>query len=132
MRQSGTFRTLVRASALILTASLLSLALVPAATAGIVSTEAAMAMEERTARIERINSVLARDNVRDQMIRLGVDPQDAAARLAALSDSELQQLETRMEKLPAGADGALEVLGIVMLVLLVLELVGITDVFKSI
>jgi hypothetical protein len=37
-----------------------------------------------------------------------------------------------MNELPAGADGALTVLGIVLLVLLVLELVGVTDVFKSI
>jgi hypothetical protein len=48
-----------------------------------------------------------------------------------LSDSELQELEARMDELPAGADSALTVLGIVLLVLLVLELVGVTDVFKS-
>jgi hypothetical protein len=88
-------------------------------------------MQERTARIERVSEVLARDNVRDQLIRLGVDPSAAAARIAALSDSELQQLEARMAELPAGADGALTVLGILLLVLLVLELVGVTDVFKS-
>jgi hypothetical protein len=69
--------------------------------------------------------------VRDQLIRLGVDPNAAAARIAALSDSELQQLEARMAELPAGADGALTVLGILLLVLLVLELLGVTDVFKS-
>jgi hypothetical protein len=88
-------------------------------------------MQERTARIERIHSVLARDSVQSQMVRLGVDPAAAAARIASLSDSELQQLEARMDELPAGANGGLEVLGIVLLVLLVLELVGVTDIFKS-
>ena len=83
------------------------------------------------AQIERISTVLAQEQVRDQLIRYGVDPQDAALRVAALSDSELQTLEQRISDLPAGANGALEVIGIVMLVLLILELVGVTDIFKS-
>jgi hypothetical protein len=125
MRQS------VTTIAMILAATLLTLGVVPAADAGIISTEAAIQMQEREARIERVNSVLARANVQSRMIRLGVDPEVAAARIASLSDTELQQLESRMDELPAGADGALTVLGIVLLVLLVLELVGVTDVFKS-
>jgi len=125
MRQS------VRTIAVLLSANMIALGFVQSAGAGVVSTEAAIEMQERTARIERVNEVLARDNVREQMIRLGVDPETAVARIASLSDSELRQLESRMSELPAGADSALTVLGIVLLVLLVLELVGVTDVFKS-
>jgi hypothetical protein len=125
MRQS------VKAIALLLAANLVTIGFVQSAGAGVISTEAAIEMQEREARIERINSVLARDSVQSRMIRLGVNPDVAAARIASLSDSELQQLEVRMDELPAGADGALTVLGIVLLVLLVLELVGVTDVFKS-
>jgi hypothetical protein len=88
--------------------------------------------QERTARIERITAVLERDTVQRQLVALGVNPADARQRVAALSDSELQSLEQRMDELPAGADGALTVLGIVLLVLLVLELLGVTDVFKAI
>ena len=127
-------RLSVKTIAIILAANLLTLGFVQSAGAGVISTEAAIEMQqmqERTARIERINSVLARDSVQSQMIRLGVQPDVAAARIASLSDSELQQLEARMDELPAGADSALTVLGIVLLVLLVLELVGVTDVFKS-
>lgn len=125
MRQS------VKTIAIILAANLVTLGLVQSAGAGVISTEAAIEMQEREARIERISSVLARDSVQSRMIRLGVNPDQAAARIASLSDSELQQLEARMDELPAGADGALTVLGIVLLVLLVLELVGVTDIFKS-
>lgn len=125
MRQS------VKTIAIILAANLVTLGLVQSAGAGVISTEAAIEMQEREARIERIGSVLARDSVQSRMIRLGVNPDQAAARIASLSDSELQQLEARMDELPAGADGALTVLGIVLLVLLVLELVGVTDIFKS-
>lgn len=124
-------RLSVKTIVMILAANLVTLGLVQSAGAGVISTEAAIEMQERTARIERINSVLARDSVQSRMISLGVAPDVAAARIASLSNSELQQLEARMDELPAGADGALTVLGIVMLVLLVLELVGVTDIFKS-
>ena len=127
MRQSRSARTVV----LLLAANLVTLGFAHSAGAGVIGTEAAIEIKERTARIERINSVLARDSVQSQMIRLGVDPDAAASRIANLTDSELQQLEARMDELPAGANGALEVLGIVLLVLLVLELVGVTDIFKS-
>lgn len=122
-KKAGTITTLVAVP-------LLALGFVQPAGAGIVSTEAAMQMDERSARIDRINSVLARDSVQAQLVKLGVDPADAERRVASLSDSELLRLGQRMDELPAGA-GALEVLGIVLLVLLVLELVGVTDVFKS-
>jgi hypothetical protein len=125
MRQS------VKTIAILVAANLLTLGLFESAGAGVISTEAAIEIDERTARIERINSVLARDSVQSQMVRLGVQPDVAAARIASLSDSELAELEARMDELPAGADSALTVLGIVLLVLLVLELVGVTDIFKS-
>ena len=121
----------VRSLAVVMMAHLVALGLAPSAHAAVVGTEAAIVSHERTERIERINSVLARDEVRRQLERLGVNPADASARVAALSDAELLALEERMQELPAGA-GALEVLGIVLLVLLVLELVGVTDVFKAI
>jgi hypothetical protein len=115
----------------LLTASLISLGLLQSAFGAVVSTERAMQMSERTAQIERISAILAEQQIRDQLVRFGVDPQDAATRVAALSDSELQALDLRIGELPAGANGALEVIGIVMLVLLILELVGVTDIFKS-
>jgi hypothetical protein len=115
----------------LLSASLISLGLLQSAFGAVVSTETAMQMSERSAHIERIGAILAEQQVRDQLVRFGVNPQDAALRVAALSDSELLALDQRIGELPAGANGALEVIGIVMLVLLILELVGVTDIFKS-
>ena len=115
----------------LISASLISLGLLQSASGAVVSTESAMQMAQRTAQIERVSALLAEQQVRDQLIRYGVDPQDATLRVAALSDSELQALDQKISELPAGANGALEVIGIVMLVLLILELVGVTDIFKS-
>ena len=49
---------------------------------------------------------------------------------AALSDSELVQLSENIDQAPAGA-GVVEVVGIVFIVLIILELVGVTDIFKK-
>jgi hypothetical protein len=65
------------------------------------------------------------------MVRLGVDPQTAVNRISALTPAELEQLRHQITTLPAGGD-ALAVIGVVFLVLLILELVGVTDIFKKI
>ena len=59
---------------------------------------------DRRATIERINVVLARSEVRQELERLGVDPDDATARVAALNDQELVLLADNLEGLPAGGD----------------------------
>lgn len=116
--------------AMLVAANLVTLGFAQSAHAGVVGTQAAIEAQERSDRLARINAVLARDNVQQQLVRFGVDPADARQRIANLNDRELAALEQRMDELPAGA-GAIEVLGIVLLVLLVLELVGVTDVFKA-
>jgi hypothetical protein len=116
----------------LLTAGLISLGPVQYAAGEIVGTENAMQLHERSSQIDRISRTLSQQQVREQLTRLGVDPAAAIQRVAALSDSELQVLEQRLGDLPAGAGGVLEVVGIVMVVLLILELLGVTDVFKAI
>lgn len=110
----------------------LSLSLVAnTATAGVIGTQQAMGAELRAAKETRVRSSIARADVRQAMQRLGVNPVDADARIASLSDAELLQLEGELDRLPAGGD-ALAVIGVVFLVLLILELVGVTNVFTRI
>jgi hypothetical protein len=77
-----------------------------------------------------VSAALARDQVRGQMTALGVDPAVVEARVARLTDPELRSLADRMEQMPAGGD-ALAVIGIVFVVLIILELVGVIDIFKK-
>ena len=44
---------------------------------------------------------------------------------------EISQLQNHLNDLPAGG-GAIEVIGIVFIVILILELVGVIDIFKKI
>jgi Family of unknown function (DUF6627) len=120
-------------NALILAMSLnlVSLGCIPVAQAAVIGTPTFSQSLSRDAQIQRINGFLARDSVRAQMIGLGVDPADAQARVAALTDSELAVLDQRIDSMPAGGD-ILAVIGIVFVVLLILELVGVINIFKKI
>lgn len=80
---------------------------------------------------ERVDAFLAREDVKRQFEALGVDPAEAASRVAGLTESELQQLSGRIDSLPAGA-GAVELVLLVLIVLLILELAGAIDIFKKI
>ncbi len=72
---------------------------------------------------------MASDAVQEQLIALGVSPEDAMARVAALSAEELQLLAQQMDEMPAG--GILGVLGVILVVLIVLEVIGVTNVFTK-
>lgn len=111
--------------------NLVTLGWAPAAHAEVVSTAAFNQSLTRDARIAHINNFLAQDNVRGQLVGLGVDPKDAQARVASLTDAELATLNERIDTLPAGGASVFVVLGVVFLVLVILELVGVINVFKS-
>jgi len=80
---------------------------------------------------ERLIAALERSDVRAQLASLGVNPLDAKARVAALTDEEAAQLAARMDNLPAGADGGalLGAIVLIFLVLLLTDILGFTHVF---
>jgi len=100
------------------------------AQAELVTTLQAVEASARTQDLAAVNAALAREEVRAQFALLGVEPTQVESRVAALTDSELRTLAGQMAEMPAGAD-ALAVIGIVFLVLLILEAVGVIDVFKK-
>jgi hypothetical protein len=115
----------------IVSVAIVSLGFVPVASAGIVTTAEAIAAGDRAAQIDEINALLARADVADRLVAHGVETAQVASRLAGLSDAEIALLHGNIEEQIAGSD-ALGVIGTVFLVLLILELVGVTDIFKSI
>jgi hypothetical protein len=100
------------------------------AQAGVIGTLQAVESQNRAADLATVNSALARQQVRAQLGAMGVDAAQVDSRIAAMTDAELRSLAGEIENLPAGAD-ALAVIGIVFLVLLILEAVGVLDIFKS-
>jgi hypothetical protein len=117
--------------ALLLAASVFASSMQSAAYAGVISTQQYLSAIDRDATLARIDTVLAREEVRSRLEQLGVDPAATGERIAALTDQELQLLADNLENLPAGGN-LLAVVGIVFVVLLILELVGVIDIFKKI
>lgn len=101
------------------------------ANAAIIPTETAIEITNRQHQIDRVNDLLARDTVQSVLVDLGVNPDDASARVQSLTDAELQTLENRLAELPAGGVGFVEVVGIVAIVLIVLELLHVTNFFAE-
>ncbi|MEE4146557.1 MAG: PA2779 family protein [Halieaceae bacterium] len=103
--------------------------------AAVVSTGDAHAMEQSATgtsmRLAEVRSLMARHDVQQAMVQLGVDPVEAELRVAALSDPELAQLQGQLEQLPAGGS-LLGLIGAVFVVLLILEITGVIDIFKKV
>jgi hypothetical protein len=81
---------------------------------------------------ERIEALLAKDEVRAQLVKLGIDPAEAAARIGALTPAELRQIAGQLDQLPAGAGGIETALIImsVFLFLIILDAFGVVNVFN--
>ena len=101
------------------------------ALAATVATETLIQLQEHSKTLARGEREMTRERVSAALIELGVEAKAARERVATLTDEELRQLQTHLDSLPAGGS-ALAVVGIVFLVLLILELVGVTDIFKKI
>lgn len=100
----------------------LTLALPLPAQAALVASDAALDHQ-------RIASLLERAEVQAQLRAYGVDPAEAGARAAALTDAEAAQLVSNMDRLPAGGIGIVGAIVLVFLVLLVTDILGYTKVF---
>jgi hypothetical protein len=113
----------------VLSVTLINMGMVSAASAAIIDTSA-IVTTDRAADFDAIRSQLDRADVRAQMERMGVDAAAVEKRLAGLSDQEMHQLAVDMRNAPAGGD-ALALVGAVFVILLILELVGVIDIFKK-
>lgn len=76
----------------------------------------------------RVNAFFAREDVRQAMVKEGVNPADAQSRVDAMSDDEIRALDGRIAQAPAGGD-VLGVIFAVFVILLVTDILGFTKVF---
>jgi Family of unknown function (DUF6627) len=82
---------------------------------------------------DRLNGLMQREEVRQELRRQGIDPDEATARVAALSDSEVAQVTERLDELPAGQSALGVVVGaavLIFIVLLITDIFCVTSVFN--
>ncbi|KPQ21499.1 MULTISPECIES: PA2779 family protein [unclassified Halomonas] len=94
----------------------------------LVSTQSVLANDSGQADRERIHQLLNRADIQDALVEQGVDLDEVDARVAALSDAEAQEMANQLEELPAGA-GVIGALFAVFVILLVTDILGLTDVY---
>jgi hypothetical protein len=93
--------------------------LLPQAHAGVISTEAAHAQDERA----RVQALVERPEISKSLEKLGLNPAEAAARVDAMSDAEVLQLAGRLDAAIAGGQLTNEQLLIIIIILLLIIII---------
>lgn len=118
---------------LTLAAATLTAGMQAPAMAGLVGNEQLAIQAELQMKRDEVRSVMAREDVRAAMLQYGVNPADVDARIDNLTEAELLRIQHQLDQLPAGGDGG--VLGAILIVILIfvlLDVLGATDVFPNV
>ena len=83
--------------------------------AGLIGTDEVVSAAQAAAARSTVASVLNRSDVAGQLQALGLTPQAAKDRVAALTDAEVAKLAGQIEALPAGANSSV---GVILLLIL--------------
>ena len=101
------------------------------ANAGIVTSGEIVAAQQDQLSRDQLKTWMAREDVRQQLVDMGVDVDSAIVRVDSMSNTEVQQLSATMNEMPAGS-GIVETAVLAFLVLVVLEVSGVTDILPNI
>ncbi|SRR3990167_2417026 len=100
------------------------------ASAAVFSSEQVIANQQFNFNKQQVLSYVDSAEVQNKLIELGVSPADAKQRIANMTHAELNALNTQMNEMPAG--GIIGVVVTVLVVVVVTDLMGLTDVYPFI
>jgi len=115
----------------LVTLTFLGTSLLAPVQAAMIGTQNYMQSVDREANLAIIDSALLRDDVQQQLTKMGVSQEDARLRVANLPDQDVARLAENIETMPAGGS-LLALVGAVFIVLLILEVTGVIDIFNKI
>jgi hypothetical protein len=108
---------------------------VQSVTAAMIDTETMMDSARGREAREYLHQLMARKDIQAAIVAHGIDADEAWARINSLSDDEIIRIADQIDQLPAGG-GLAEFLLIIILVgfivLVILDITGVTDVFTFI
>lgn len=119
---------------LVIAFSIVSLFVAPVQ-ATMVGTADILQAQDQTLARQKVHTFLGRQDVSRYFEAWGVTPEEARARVDAMTDEEVMVLAARVDQVPAGGDvvGTLILLSIVgFIVLIITDIMGVTDVFTFI
>lgn len=119
---------------LVLAASLSYAGMLQGAQAALIGTDAVAAAQAPATRSGSesralLNQALDRADVVQALQERGVDPAEARARVAALSDEQAQWMASQIDQAPAAGSDILGVLVFLFVLLLITDILGLTKVF---
>ncbi len=97
--------------------------------ASMISTEqvvSAVAAEQNRA---KVTATFERADVQAELQKMGINTDDARARVAAMTDAETASIAKQVDSLPAGGDGIIGTLVFIFVLLLITDILGFTKVF---
>ena len=99
------------------------------ANASVISTSELLSAQQSQQQRAYVLEMLDRQEVQEQLVELGVQPDDAKERVAGMTDDEVQTMAQNLDELPAGS-GIVGVLAFVLIVLLITDLLDLTNVYN--
>jgi hypothetical protein len=100
------------------------------ANAGIYTSDQVIATQQQHYNKQQVLSFVDTAEVQSKLVELGVSPADAKQRIAHMTSTELEALNSQLNDMPAG--GIVGTIVTVLVVVAVLDLMGITDVYPFI
>lgn len=108
--------SLFKKTSIWITLLLTSLILIAPVQAGVVGTSEIISQSERK---QLLNS-LEREDIQQQLVDLGVDPEASIARINQMTNEELKQLNGQINELPVGAGiSTVDLLLVIILIILI-------------
>ena len=101
------------------------------ASAGMVGTGQLLITEQVQMDRDQLLATLSRADVQQQLSAMGVDPQQAAERVARMTDAEIVALSEGIGDLPSGS-GVLGAVLVIFIVFVITDVIGATDIFSFI
>ena len=115
-----------------LLAALLMLMPVMGAQAALLGTDTLITGARSQQSISELQQLLGREDAQQQLLALGVNPDQVRERVASLSDSELARINRGIDSLNAGGDSVLGILLVIFIVFVITDALGATNIFPFI
>jgi hypothetical protein len=116
----------------LLLSALLMLMPVMGTQAAMLGTDTLITATQSQQSITELQQLLEREDAQQQLLALGVSPDQVKERVASLSDSELARINQGINTLNAGGDSVLGVLLVVFIVFVITDVIGATNIFPFI
>jgi hypothetical protein len=113
-------------------AALLSMSLQTTAFANVITNDQLAVESSMQIQRSEVATFLAREDVRSSLSNAGVSASNLDKRINNLSDSQVLQIHSQMNSLPAGGNGILGAILVIILIFILLDLAGATDVFPGV